>query len=124
MTDDMRLLPALPLLALLASAGPLAQGLAGLDLRVHESDIEPAVTLRERENRTVEEYRVNGNLYMVKITPSVGAPYYLSGGRGRLRGHELEPGLGPVRAKRPPVGPALLVTPAPPRTNDPRRSFR
>ena len=25
----------------------------------------------------VEEYRVNNNLYMIKVTPSVGAPYYL-----------------------------------------------
>jgi hypothetical protein len=55
----------------------LGRGLADLDLSVHPSDIEPAVTLREHENRVVEEYRVNNNLYMIKITPSVGAPYYL-----------------------------------------------
>jgi hypothetical protein len=40
-------------------------------------EITPAVTLREHENRMVEEYRVNDNLYMIKITPSVGAPYHL-----------------------------------------------
>lgn len=74
---DARLLPALPLLALLASAPPLARDLAGLDLGVRESDFEPAVTLREHDNRKVEEYRVNNKLYMVKITPVVGAPYYL-----------------------------------------------
>ncbi len=51
--------------------------LAGLDLGVRPSDIEPAVTLREHENRVVEEYRVNNQLYMMKITPRVGAPYYL-----------------------------------------------
>ena len=28
-------------------------------------------------NRTVEEYSVNNNTYMVKITPTAGAPYYL-----------------------------------------------
>ncbi len=50
---------------------------ASLDLRVTDSDLGPTITLQEHENRTVEEYRVNGNLYMVKITPSVGAPYYL-----------------------------------------------
>jgi hypothetical protein len=25
----------------------------------------------------VEEYRVNNHLYMIKITPTIGAPYYL-----------------------------------------------
>jgi hypothetical protein len=48
-----------------------------LDLRVTDADLSPAVTLREDANRTTEEYRINGNLYMVKISPSVGAPYYL-----------------------------------------------
>lgn len=37
----------------------------------------PAVTVKEHDNRTVEEYRNNDNLYMVKVTPSVGKPYYL-----------------------------------------------
>ena len=39
--------------------------------------IEPEVTILQKENSTVEEYRVNGRLYMVKITPSAGVPYYL-----------------------------------------------
>jgi hypothetical protein len=39
--------------------------------------IEPEVTILQKEDSTVEEYRVNGRLYMVKITPSAGAPYYL-----------------------------------------------
>lgn len=80
MTVDTRILPALPilpLLALLAAAAPVVGDLAGLDLSVRESDIQPAVTIREHDNRVVEEYRVNNNLYMVKITPSAGAPYYL-----------------------------------------------
>ncbi len=50
---------------------------SNLNLSVQESDIAPAVTLKEHDNRTVEEYRVNNNLYMTKITPRVGAPYYL-----------------------------------------------
>lgn len=52
-------------------------GPAGLDLRVTDADLEPSVTLREQEGATVQEYRVNNRLYQVKITPSVGAPYYL-----------------------------------------------
>ncbi len=37
----------------------------------------PTVTVKEHRNRTVEEYRNNENLYMVKVTPSHGTPYYL-----------------------------------------------
>ena len=63
---------------LLAVACPaVGRDLADLDLSVRRSDIAPAVTLREHENRMVEEYRVNNNLYMIKVTPTVGAPYYL-----------------------------------------------
>jgi len=40
-------------------------------------DLEPAVTIKDHHNRTVEEYRVNNNLYMVKVKPKVGEPYYL-----------------------------------------------
>jgi len=69
----------LSLLSAVLSGTCPAEGrdLTDLDLSVHPSDIEPAVTLRANESRTVQEYRVNNNLYMIKITPSVGAPYYL-----------------------------------------------
>ncbi|ANF25141.1 MAG: DUF2782 domain-containing protein [Pseudomonadales bacterium] len=40
-------------------------------------DGEPDVTIRQEGDRTVEEYRVNGFLYAVKITPKVGKPYFL-----------------------------------------------
>jgi len=51
--------------------------MADLDLTVVDSDIQPSVTIQEHSNRVVEEYRVNNNLYMMKVTPSIGAPYYL-----------------------------------------------
>ena len=38
---------------------------------------EPEVTIRQEGDRTVEEYRVNGFLYAIKVTPKTGAPYYL-----------------------------------------------
>jgi hypothetical protein len=65
-------------LTLLFSLGPVA-GLraADLDLSVRDADLEPTVTLREQGEATVQEYRVNNHLYQVKITPTVGAPYYL-----------------------------------------------
>jgi len=48
--------------------------------------LEPEVTIREREGETVEEYRVNGHLYMVKVTPAIGPSYYLmdTDGDGQL----------------------------------------
>ena len=62
---------------LLASRLLVAVDLSELDLRVTDADIQPSVTLRQYDNRAVEEYRVNNNVYMLKVTPSAGAPYYL-----------------------------------------------
>lgn len=39
--------------------------------------LEPQVTILKRGEDTVEEYRINGRLYMVKVTPPHGTPYYL-----------------------------------------------
>jgi hypothetical protein len=38
---------------------------------------EPQVTIIERGSDVVEEYRLQGKLYMVKVTPRKGPPYYL-----------------------------------------------
>lgn len=38
---------------------------------------EPEVTIIKKETETVEEYRINGQLYMIKVTPANGVPYYL-----------------------------------------------
>lgn len=38
---------------------------------------EPDVTIRQYDNRSEEEFRVNNNLYMIRVQPRVGAPYYL-----------------------------------------------
>ncbi|AFJ03371.1 Protein of unknown function (DUF2782) [Methylophaga frappieri] len=39
--------------------------------------IEPDINIIQEDDRTIEEYRVNGQLYMVKVTPLLGPPYYL-----------------------------------------------
>src|SRR3989304_4831624 len=39
--------------------------------------IAPQVTIIQRDDATIEEYRVNGVLYSVKIIPVVGPAYYL-----------------------------------------------
>jgi uncharacterized protein DUF2782 len=38
---------------------------------------EPTVNVIIKPTETVEEYRLNGRLYMVKVTPRNGKPYYL-----------------------------------------------
>ena len=39
--------------------------------------LEPQVTILKRGTDTVEEYRIGGKLYMIKVTPAHGRPYYL-----------------------------------------------
>lgn len=43
---------------------------------------EPQVNIIKQTEQTVEEYRVGGRLYMIKITPKYGAPYYLVDDQG------------------------------------------
>jgi len=43
---------------------------------------EPQVTIRKRGEDRVEEYRMNGKLYMIKVTPPHGTPYYLVDPKG------------------------------------------
>lgn len=48
--------------------------------------IEPEVTIIKNEKKTVYEYRVNGQVYMVRVVPAVGKPYYFldTNGDGEL----------------------------------------
>ena len=39
--------------------------------------IEPQITIRKKGAETIEEYRINGEMYMMKVTPEHGVPYYL-----------------------------------------------
>jgi len=47
-----------------------------------DPSLEPQVTIRKRGEDKVEEYRLHGKLYMVKVTPPHGKPYYLIDSRG------------------------------------------
>jgi hypothetical protein len=38
---------------------------------------EPEITIIKKQGETVEEYRINGQLYMLKVTPAHGVPYYM-----------------------------------------------
>ena len=58
--------------------------------------LEPQVTIIKRGEDTVEEYRINGRLYMVKVTPPHGVPYFLIDNKGdgtMARQESLDSGL-------------------------------
>jgi hypothetical protein len=60
-------------------------------------EAEPAVSIRtDSSGDVVEEYRLNGQIYMVKVRPERGVPYTLldTNGDGRL---DSQDGEGPVR---------------------------
>ncbi len=38
--------------------------------------LEPDITIIRKEKKTVQEYRKGGKLYMIKVIPDIGPPYY------------------------------------------------
>lgn len=62
-----------------------------------QEGIEPEVRIIQREDQTVEEYSINGQVYMIKVTPKNAPPYFLidSDGDGSLESSptEIEPNL-------------------------------
>lgn len=58
--------------------------------------LEPEVTIKQRGADKVEEFRVNGKLYMVRVTPPGGTPYVLLDQTG---GGQLIPSNGQVDAR-------------------------
>lgn len=51
---------------------------------------EPQITIRNKGRERIEEYRLNGKLYMIRVTPPKGRPYYLidQTGRGQFTRHD------------------------------------
>ena len=70
---------------------PPPSGLSG------DEELQPEVKITKRGEDIIYEYRVNNQLYMVKIVPRIGYPYYLvdQDGDGSLesRYSNLEPNL-------------------------------
>ncbi|MCB1933482.1 DUF2782 domain-containing protein [Accumulibacter sp.] len=60
---DLQPLPAVP---------PPPPEMAGFD-----ESLEPEVTIKKRDGDTIEEHRINGKLFKIKVTPAHGVPYYL-----------------------------------------------
>ena len=52
--------------------------------------LEPQITIRQHGGERVEEFRIKGHLYMIRITPSHGHPYYLVDQRGDGAMHRLD----------------------------------
>lgn len=56
--------------------------------------IEPEVTITTKGTEIHEEYRYNGQLYMVKVKPAKGPPYYLIyDERGNMKRSDIEPDI-------------------------------
>jgi len=57
----------------------------------------PDVEIKPDKRQTVEEFRSNGRLYMIKVTPKKGRPYYLIDADGdgdmEIRKNDLDSGL-------------------------------
>ena len=53
-----------------------------MEPNVPDDDFEPQVTIVKKDDLVIEEYRVKGKLYKVKVTPKFGKPYYLVDERG------------------------------------------
>jgi hypothetical protein len=64
---------------------------------VDEAIPEPEVVITTKGEERHEEYRIGGRLYMIKVTPRNGRPYYLVDreGRGDFSRSDLEPAESP-----------------------------
>jgi Protein of unknown function (DUF2782) len=91
------LLPALLLCSFAAAEEPVSLPPPPPPGLGDQEDIEPEVRIIKGEDQTIEEYRVNGQLYMIKVTPKNAPTYYLvdSDGDGSLESSpsEIEPRL-------------------------------
>ena len=67
--------------------------------KVPGEEIEPSVVITEREGERIEEYRQDGRVYMIKITPVKGPAYYYldEDGDGQLELRESDKKLNPVQ---------------------------
>lgn len=105
----MRPLPRLlPFLLLLAGASVWAQATRPADLQplpavpppppgmeAFDANLEPQVTIVRNDKETREEFRLNGKLYMVKVTPVGGKAFYLVDQQGQGNFIEADT-VGPV----------------------------
>lgn len=67
--------------------------------KIVDEELEPTVTIRKEKGITYEEYRADGRIYMIKVTPPGGVPYYLldTDGDGNLETHSDDQRGQPVK---------------------------
>jgi len=67
--------------------------------KITDEQLEPTVTIRKEGDKTYEEYRMEGRIYMIKVTPRNGPPYYLidTDGDGNLETHSDDQRGQPVK---------------------------
>lgn len=68
--------------------------------KVQNEQLEPSVTIRrDEEENVIEEYSLDGRVYMVKVTPKNGIPYYYldDDGDGQLELRESDRAAYPVK---------------------------
>lgn len=72
-----------------STARPRPAGTVPLDdieapppLKEGDAALEPQVTTRTEGEQTIQEYRIGGKLYMMRVTPSHGRPYILVDHKG------------------------------------------
>ena len=53
-----------------------------LEDSAQDADLEPQVTIIKKKDVVIEEYRVGGRLFKIKVIPKIGPPYYLIDERG------------------------------------------
>ncbi len=71
-----------------------------MNTEVVDEDLEPQITIIKQTDLTVEEFRSGGKLYMIKIIPKIGKPYYMVDERGDgkfARQESLDSGVRPPR---------------------------
>lgn len=91
------LLAALPVWAQRGDLQPLPAVPPPPEMEAFDAALEPQVTIVRNDKETREEYRINGKLYMVRVTPSAGKPYYLVDRQGDGVMIETEVNPNPVR---------------------------
>jgi hypothetical protein len=59
--------------------------------------LEPEVTIVQKDDATITEYRIGGRLYMQKVKPKVGPEYYLidEAGTGSFVRRDTDPKIKP-----------------------------
>ncbi|MCH8478105.1 MAG: DUF2782 domain-containing protein [Wenzhouxiangella sp.] len=67
-----------------------------------DAELEPQVVIRREDDRVIEEYMSGGVVYMIRVIPAVGPPYYLvdTTGDGNFDSRHFHDQIDPVHPAR------------------------